>query len=232
MPQTIAYRFFNPGGDKIEVQLAFDDATFRLLVPADFPRPEWTRLAHQRCPNCPLPDSVERCPAAEALSLFLPAFESRVSYDKAVVEVDTPNRTIVSKTTVQSAMASLIGLALATSGCPRTRFLRPMARTHLPFSTEQETVFRALSSHLLGQYISARLSGAEPKLSLDDLRESYTQLNIVNGALAERIRSAVTRDAALNAVIILDGFALIAPENIEGGFEDVLHCFAVEGALM
>ncbi|MGE5504404.1 MAG: DUF6901 family protein [Actinomycetota bacterium] len=229
MPQTITYRFYLPEGQKTDVGLSFDDESFRLVLPADAPRPDWTRLGHQRCPNCPLPAETAFCPAALALALFLPAFESRVSYEKAVVEVDTPNRTIVSKTTVQSAMASLIGLALATSGCPRTRFLRPMARTHLPFATEQETVFRALAAHLLGRFVVARLKGEQADLSLDDLKDAYAQLSTVNSALAERIRSAVTRDAALNAVIILDGFAQIAPENIECGFEDILHCFAVEG---
>ena len=36
------------------------------------------------------------------------------------------------------------------------------------------------------------------------------------------LRDAVDRDAALNAVIILDGFALITPENTGDEFEDIL----------
>ncbi len=228
MPEKITYRFFTAEAGKIVVDLQFDDSTFTLLIPPSTPRPEWTRLAYERCINCPLPDEETHCPAALALATFLPEFKEKPSYEKAVVEVDTPNRVIVSKTTFQSGMASLVGLVCASSGCPRTRFLRPMARFHLPFSDDRETVFRSLSSHLLGLFITSRLANRKPDLSLDQLKADYQELSIVNSALAERMRSAVSRDAALNAVIILDSFAVITPENIESGFEDILHCFAVE----
>lgn len=227
MSQQIIYRFFTAESEKIVVTLDFDAKTYRLILP-DRDRPDWTRLGFQRCPNCPLPETVERCPAAAALSTFLPAFTDKLSYDKAVVEVETPNRIIVSKTTFQSSMASLIGLVCACSGCPRTRFLRPMARFHLPFSDDRETVFRSFATHLLGLFVAARMAGRVPDLSLDGFREAYAQLSAVNAALAERLRAAVKRDAALNAVIILDSFAQITPSNLDGEFEDILHCFSVE----
>lgn len=228
MPQAINYKFFAPAGETIIVNLQFDDDTYRLIRSPEANEPEWTRLAHQKCGNCPLPAGTERCPAALALATFIHYFEARVSYEKAVIEVETTNRTIVSKVTFQQGMASLMGLVLATSGCPLTRFLRPMARFHLPFSNEQETMYRALSTFLLGQYMTAVAAGREPHLSLDELRENYSRLTVVNAALAERMRAAVSRDAALNAVIILDTFAQIAPDNIDNGFEDILHCFTVE----
>jgi hypothetical protein len=226
--QTITYRFFSSEADKIVVDLKFDDSTFLLQVPNEVPLPEWTHLAYERCINCPLPDETKYCPAAVALAIFLPKFMNKTSYEKAVVEVDTPNRIIVSKSTFQAGMASLVGLACATSGCPRTRFLRPMSRFHLPFSDERETVFRSLSAHLLGLYVAAKMAGKQPNLALDQFQADYFQLSIVNGALAERLRSAVKRDAAVNAVVILDSFAQITPENIESGFADILQCFSVE----
>jgi hypothetical protein len=228
MPQSVTYRFFTSEKERIVVDLKFDDATFQLLVPAGSPTPEWTKLAYERCPNCSLPDETKSCPAAVGLAMFLPSFQDKPSFDKAVVEVETPNRGIVSKTTLQAGVASLVGLVCATSGCPHSRFLRPMARFHLPFADERETVFRSLGAHLLGLFITAKLSGRQPDFSLDDFKDNYARLSVVNGALAERLRNAVTRDAALNAVVILDSFAQIAPENIDGGFEDILHCFAVE----
>jgi hypothetical protein len=124
-------------------------------------------------------------------------------------------------------MAALIGLTMASSGCPRTRFLRPMARTHLPFATDQETVFRTLAVHLLGQYVAAGGGGAV-SLSFAQLKENYSQLSKVNNAMAERIRAAIKRDAAVNAVIILESFTMIAPENIDYGFEDIQELFVVE----
>lgn len=224
---SVTYKFFASQNDQISVELKFDEKTYKIQLPEDAPRPDWTRLEFERCPNCNLPDAETHCPAAVALAQFLPEFESRVSYEKAVVEVDMPTRTVVSKTTFQHGMAALIGLVMASSGCPRTRFLRPMARTHLPFATDQETVFRTLAVHLLGQYV-AKGSGAPMPLSFGDLKEYYHQLSKVNNAMSERIRAAIKRDAAVNAVIILESFTMIAPENIDYGFEDIQELFVVE----
>jgi len=119
-------------------------------------------------------------------------------------------------------------LVCATSGCPHTKFLRPLARFHLPFANEQETVFRSLSANLLMQYVSNSQNGGDKPINFDQLNESYANLSIVNGFLAERLRDGVERDAALNAVIILDGLALITPENTDGSFEDLEDVFVVE----
>jgi hypothetical protein len=224
---NVTYRFFASQNERLSVELRFDERTYRLILAEDAVHPDWVRLDFQRCPNCNLPDQAD-CPAAAALAQFLPLFETRVSYEKAVVEVETPTRTVVSKTTFQFGMAALIGLAMATSGCPRTRFLRPMARTHLPFATDQETVFRTLAVHLLGQYVAKEVGGAPVSLSLSELKQNYLELSKVNNAMSERIRAAIKRDAAVNAVIILESFALIAPENIDYGFEDIQELFVVE----
>jgi hypothetical protein len=228
LPPSVTYRFFASRNERTSVELQFDERTYRALVPEGANLPEWTRLAFQRCPNCTLDDSREYCPAAVVLAQFLPQFATRVSYEKAVVEVETPNRTIVSKTTFQHGMAGLIGLAMATSGCSRTRFLRAMARNHLPFASEQETVFRSLAFHLLSQYVGKGNGGAPVSLSLSRLKDDYGELSTVNHAMAGRIRAAIKRDAAVNAVLILDSFALIGPENIDYGFEDIQGLFVLE----
>ncbi|CAA7617771.1 conserved hypothetical protein [Candidatus Terasakiella magnetica] len=226
--KQIVYRFFVGTDQSQTVDLLFDKKTFRLLIPETAPRPDWAKLSHQRCANCTLPDDCSYCPAALGIAMFLPAFENRVSHEKTVVEVETPNRTIVAKTTFQSAMASLMGLVCATSGCPLTRFLRPMARFHMPFSDEQETLFRSFSSWLLAGYVESRMAGVGVCVTLDGLKGKYQDLSIMNAALGNRIRNSVKRDAALNAVIILDLFAQIAPDNIDNGFEDILETFTVE----
>ena len=224
---SVAYRFFASQNERLSVELQFDEHTYRAVLPETASYPDWARLDFERCPNCNLPDGAY-CPAAAVLAQFLPLFETRISYEKAVVEVETPTRTVVSKTTFQHGMAALIGLAMAASGCPRTRFLRPMARTHLPFATDQETVFRALAVHLLGQYVATGNGGVPVSLSFSALKENYQELSKVNTAMSERIRAAIKRDAAVNAVIILESFALIAPENIDYGFEDIQDLFVVE----
>lgn len=225
---NVTYRFFASANERLSVQLDFDEQTYRVKLAEDAARPDWARLDFERCPNCNLPDREAYCPAALALAQFLPQFETRISYEKAVVEVEMETRTVVSKTTFQFGMAALIGLAMASSGCPRTRFLRPMARTHLPFATDQETVFRTLAVHLLGQFVAHGRGRAPLTVSFEELKENYLQLSRVNSAMSERIRAAIKRDAAVNAVIILESFALIAPENIDYGFEDIQDLFVVE----
>ena len=226
--KRITYRFFVSTDYTLAVDLAFDAKTYRLAIPASAPRPEWARLANNCCPNCTLAADCDYCPSALGIAMFLPLFESKVSHEKAVIEVETPLRTIVSKSTFQTGMASLIGLVCATSGCPLTRFLRPMARFHTPFSDEQETLYRSFSSWLLISYVQMKLGGGDDAISLDGLKRHYQGLSVMNSCLAERLRKGVTRDAALNAVIILDLFAQIAPDNIDGGFEDILDAFTVE----
>ncbi len=226
--KRITYRFFASTDHPLSVDLAFDAKTYRLAVPDSSPRPEWARLGNNRCPNCPLSNDCEYCPSALGIAMFLPLFQSRVSHEKAVIEVETPQRTIVSKSTFQTGMASLIGLVCATSGCPLTKFLRPMARFHTPFSDEQETLYRSFSSWLLMSYVQQKLGGGDGAVSLEGLKRNYQELSVMNSCLAERLRKGVTRDAALNAVIILDLFAQIAPDNIDGGFEDILGAFTVE----
>jgi len=222
----LTYRFFAARDERTTVQMTFEDETYRLMPAQPGPYPDWTKLSFQRCPNCTLDEKNEYCPAAVALSEFLPRFVARVSYEKAVVEVETELRTIVSKTTFQQGMAGFIGLTMATSGCPHTRFLRPMARTHLPFASEQETVLRSLAFFILGQFITN--GGGDLPQSLQRLKQHYEALSIVNGAMAERVRSVTTRDAAINAVIILESFALIAPENIDNDFADIRSFFVIE----
>ena len=228
MTQTITYRFFAPHHDDTAIDLHFDDEHFRLQIDENALKPDWAKLSFQKCSNCPLSDDVEWCPAALALAQFLPRFKEQFSYDKTVVEVETAARTIVTKATFQTGIASLFGLACATSGCPKTKFLRPLARFHLPFANEQETVFRTLSANLLIQYFENSKTGKNKPLNFDSLNAHYAEINIVNSFLAERLRAGVKRDAALNAVMILDGFAYITPENTDGTFEDIHNIFVTE----
>ena len=55
------------------------------------------------------------------------------------------------ETSAQQAMSSVLGLIMATSGCPWTDRLRPMARFHLPFASEAETLYRSVGMFLLAR---------------------------------------------------------------------------------
>lgn len=215
----IAYRFRLPRHEKpVEVTLRFDAEHFEMRLPADQgPRPAWTDLAFKQCENCPLDaQEVSACPAAARLAAIVPQFEEVVSYDELFVEVDTPERRVVATTSVQQALSSLIGLVMATSGCPRTRFFRLMARYHLPLATEEETAFRALGTYALQ---TATTSDGQPApLDLTQLLDLYRELRVVNQAMTRRLSSAVRADSTLNAVVILDVFAMAVPAVIEDAF--------------
>jgi len=73
--------------------------------------------------------------------------EELVSYDQIDVRVVTDEWTIT-----QRAISALMGLIMATSGCPKTAYLKPMARFHLPLASEDEAVYRVTSMYLLAQY--------------------------------------------------------------------------------
>ena len=226
--KRITYRFFAASNATLTVEMFFEKKTFRLTLPEGSPHPDWAKLAFNRCPNCTLPKDAAYCPAALGIANFLPAFESRVSHEKAVIEVESGHRTIVSKSTFQTGMASMIGLVCATSGCPLTKFLRPMARFHLPFADEQETLFRSFATWLLMSLVRQRSTGDAEPITLEGLKDNYRALSVMNTCLGNRIRNSVSRDAALNAVVILDLFAQIAPDNIDGDFEDIMEAFVVE----
>jgi hypothetical protein len=98
------------------------------------------------------PETSPHCPLALNLVEIVNAMEGLLSYENVRLETIVEARQIIQETTVQQAARSLMGLRIATSGCPHTKFFKPMARFHLPLSTTEETVYRATTAYLLSQY--------------------------------------------------------------------------------
>jgi hypothetical protein len=121
-------------------------------------------------------------------------------------------------------MASIMGLIGATSGCPHLNFFRPMARFHLPFASEQETLIRAFSLHLLREYLRAGGEGAIA-VGVDGLESLYRAVALVNQGMAERVRAAFRRDAAINAIVILDTFARAVPFVVHEALQELRPLF-------
>ncbi|MDP2826020.1 MAG: hypothetical protein Q8O52_25440 [Sulfuritalea sp.] len=147
-----------------------------------------------------------------------------LSHDELQVEVAWGHRRLMAKTTAQRMSSSIVGLVAATSGCPRTAFLAPMAWFHLPLATEEETIFRAVSSHLLEQYLVVADGGA-PDWTLAALMQRYKALHEVNVAMAQRLRDAGAEDAAVNAVVLLDLLAKAIPFSVEDSLESLHPLF-------
>jgi hypothetical protein len=220
----ISYRFVIDGGRVEHFMLKFHPDTFEVLAPADQP-PEWAALEYEQCDNCSLsPTHAPYCPLARALVDPVTRFADVLSYTPVAVEVETEERTVSFQGSAQDAVSPLFGLLSAASGCPRTAPFRPMARFHLPFASQSETVYRAASMYLLAQYFRY-CDGEAVDLGMSGLLDIYTDIEKVNVAVARRLRSAAAQDSAVNAIILLDLFAKTFPVAVESSLEEFKHLY-------
>lgn len=207
-----------PANENITYDFVFDDGlTHHFEVPfqgwtetpetRDQVHPEWTLLANDQCPNCPLDRATHKyCPAAVDLHAAATKFGAIASYKTARITVTVGSRTFASACDMNTGLRSLFGLYMALSGCPITRRMRPMALRHLPFATMEETLSRTVSHYLLKQYFVMK-AGSTPDWELKGLLDLYQQLDAVNGAFVNRVRHASERDSNLNAICGLLTFA-------------------------
>ncbi|RMF19527.1 MAG: hypothetical protein D6761_00270 [Candidatus Dadabacteria bacterium] len=223
---TIAWEITVPGQADERFAFRFDARTMQLVDPQPPDElPVWTQLEHQQCSNCPLkPADAPQCPPAANLVTVIEGFKRVYSYETCKVRVETENRVISAETTVESALASLIGLVMATSDCPHLTFFRPMARFHLPFADPEETLFRATGSYLLACYI-ARLRELDVGFNLEGLAAIYEEVQTVNRAFADRLRFAAEGDGTLNGLVALDLLAQTLPMSIEALLPDIDYLF-------
>lgn len=224
VPRQFCYRITSPDGAHREFSIAIDAETLVCQDPPAESHP-WTLLQFRQCPGCPLHVAANPlCPLAARLAPIATMLGPLLSHDHLQVDIRWGHRRLVADTTVQRVASSIIGLVSATSGCPRTDFLKPMAWFHLPLATEEETVFRSISTYLLAQYIVGADGGA-PDWSLAALVRRYQALHDVNVAMAKRLREAGTEDAAVNAVVLLDLLAKAVPFSIEDSLESLRALF-------
>jgi hypothetical protein len=222
-PARIRYRFDLPDGSKKTFDFLFDPVSFRLTNAPPANPPFWTELGFNQCANCPLKAAIQpHCPAALQMVGGIDELKALVSHDTVNVTVFQDERRVSAVTTAQTALSSVFGLIMATSGCPWTDHLRPMARFHLPFASVAETVYRSVSMYAL-----ARLAwnGSAETPSFGPLRELYRQLHVVNRDMSRRLGAAAQSDPARNAVALLDAFATLLPDALEKSLQDIAPLF-------
>lgn len=224
---ALTYRFTFPNSQERVFELEMDRDTAELSPPdVSTPPPAWTALAFNQCNGCPFNAAdTPHCPAALQLSGVIEGFTDIVSYDKVKVAVESEERHVVATLAAQQALASLMGLIMASSGCPNTAVFRPMARFHLPFSSESETAYRVASMYLLAQHYIAR-DGGSADLALNDLERVYRGVHSVNRGMATRLRAASRQDAIVNAVVLLDVFSSLVPAAIHDILDEIKPAFA------
>lgn len=222
----IEYEFILPAQQPLSIGMIWQNDRYVLQNPVSEGE-DWARMSCAQCSHCPYQDpatSPEFCPVALNLQALLPHFGHLLSFDKLDVCIRMPNRTLRQEASVQQALCALLGLLFASSGCPHTEFLLPMARFHAPFASAEETTWRACGSFLLGQYLRSRAGlPAEP---LTRLIDHYTALETVNSAMAKRLRSQTSHDAMVNAVVILDSFAKGIPFYIEQELKNLQELYS------
>jgi len=215
-PISITYRFRAPGDDPIEIALKLQPVTLELIDNWPTEPPAWSRLDFHQCSNCPLTvETHPYCPLAANLVNVVGQFNTLHSFDRLQVDVIIEERHVSQETTAQKSLSSLIGLISAASGCPNTAFFKPMARFHLPLSSSEETMYRVISMYLMAQYFRQK-GGDAPDMDLDGLSKIYSDVEVVNWHIAQRLAVATKTDSSLNAIVILDLYAKTLPLLLEG----------------
>ncbi|MCJ8347614.1 hypothetical protein MJH12_18910, partial [bacterium] len=181
--------------------------------------------SNRQCTNCPLStDDFKYCPLAVSLDEILEDMSKVISYEEVDVKISTVLRVVTHRTSAQRALSSLMGLIIATSGCPHTSFFKPMARFHLPMAETSETIYRATSMYLLAQY-QRKVVGLEPDWDMVGLQKIYKNMQTVNRHIADRLREVCEKDAMLNALILLDLFTQIVPPSVGESIAELKDLF-------
>ena len=221
------YKFKFDNGSEREFEILLNAETLDLLSKDTLPKPSWTKLSYHQCEHCPLGNDVEYCPVAVNLSNLVEAFKDSISFENTSVTVETAERIYEKRLPLQKGLSSLIGIVMVTSGCPVMDKLRPMARFHLPFASSIETFYRAVSMYLTAQFFLKQKGKVEPDWELENLVEIYKAISFVNKGISQRLSGASTRDANVNALIILHAFGEAIPYFIENGLTQIEGFFTV-----
>ncbi len=228
----IRYRFDFSDGESKEFFVELDKPGLRMRTTPPVTLPSWTRLSHHKCSNCPLSEELHPCcPIAVNLVRVVEAFADVISHEEVDVEVITESRKYSARVNITHAVGSLIGIFMATSGCPIMDRLKPMVLTHLPFPTTDESIYRSISMYFMAQYFRSKNSLAAD-WNLEKLPEFFEDINLVNQSFVKRLTTFVEKDASLNAVVLLNCFAMAAKrliakerfEQFEQLFEAHLGC--------
>jgi len=218
----IRYRFDLPDGSQKVFDFRFDAKDFRLINPSPAVPPFWTELEFNKCANCPLNAAAHpHCPPALQMADAVEQLAALVSFDTVGVTVQQGERTVYAEISAQQALSSVLGLIMATSGCPWTDLLRPMARFHLPFASDAETVYRSVTMYLLARELVGDAGGE----GFESLGSLYKSLHIVNRDMSRRLGAATRTDPARNAIALLDSYTTLLPAAIEGSLDELRPLF-------
>lgn len=221
---TFNYCFDFNDGSKKRFLIQIDPDTF-IVKTTDKKPPEWALLNHYQCSCCRLDNSSHTyCPLAVNISELITAFKDIISHESCLVSCITNERTYTKNTIVQDGLSSILGIIMASSGCPTMKILQPMARFHLPFASVDESMFRAVSVYLLRQYFIEK-KGGTGDFNLNVMQKYYEQIEQVNSGILKRIDSSSHLDADKNAIVILNCLAQILHMEVDDNLSSLEALF-------
>lgn len=221
IPKRFQYSiFFRNSEQHFNYTVELDPETLEHTAPEGNP-PLWAELGYKQCPHCPLtPAQTPYCPLAVRVAPLVKVPKCK-SYDPVQASVVIDEKRISTDTTAQEAFSSLLGLVMATSGCPHTNFFKPLAWYHQPFAPADETLFRVCASYLTSEYL---LNNRKPA-DLSQLKIVYDNMHTINVKIANRITYDVQTDSTLNAIVLLDLLTKDLPMAIDEGLNELTTLF-------
>ena len=196
-------------------KVVFDVETKQRGVEESTNYPEWAGLQHKQCACCPLKTSdCQYCPVATRIHGLVEAFAENKSTERVQVTVEASERHYYNDCDLQVGINSLMGLMMATSGCPVLQELKAMASFHIPFCSTRETLHRTVGSYLTKQYF-VQLQGGEPDWELQQLKALYQVLEALNQDFSKRIQDSSSSDAVSNAVIMFFATSVVLVTSLD-----------------
>ena len=208
------YKLELSGGKEMVFDIQLDKGTLDLVeAPSDYP--SWTKREEFGCKNstCPL-NAGDECPIAKVVYKQINSFKNIVSTEPVNATLITDERSFNKSCSIQTAVASITGILMATCGCPVFSKLKPMVRFHLPFASLEETEYRVFSMYLLAQYLRGRKNLSQDS-SLQTLKKLYEEIQDINLLAAHKIQELERSDATINGLVILHSFGQLVSFNLE-----------------
>lgn len=208
----IEYRIVTAGGLAAEFTIRLDESG-RLREPR-CDDALWAERVPGGCPDCRAASA--KCLAASAIAPVVERFRDVGSLEQVHAVVRQDDRHCEIRCTAPRALASIMGLLIAASGCHKSMPFRAMALYHQPFATADETLTRAAGFWLLNRWAGDSLCADSP---FDDLIEAWADLEEINQQLSRRLHSICPTDAAPNGLAFLDALAKIGMMGLESRLE-------------
>ncbi len=222
---AFSYHFNFPDNSKKRFLIKLDKETL-FYKPSNSPPPDWALLGVARCRCCKLaPEEHNYCPISRNIAELVHAFKETPSHRSCQVSCISAARTCSKETTVQEGLASIMGIIMATSGCPSMCILKPMACFHLPFATVEESMYRSASAYLLRQYFSHK-SGLSCDFVMEKIEEHYEEIQMVNEGILKRINMTSKLDADKNAIVTLNALAQILLMEVDEELDSLKRLFS------